>query len=732
MNKGTVKVFAADDGVSVRLTWEKPEGYDRFVVYFRREDTAYKPLLTTEKSSVRVSGIGNVLCFFKVCAVSAKNRTITVGETDNACLLQPISFLTMGSENLTRIFDGVAQYKADSSISGISPLTAFFPNAVLGKGDSPDFSKTVDKYIESNKADYFILDFYGTAINSILKIGDSFVTAQRTSGNVIPDGEPLPKILPREVYAPLLDIFIARLKELYDSDKIILVRTVLPELFGIRRHLRISSPRTELNKFLGEIEHYFIKRVNPIVIDLSWGYFGDLLRKSKGGIIFDRFYFSDCRRAIAEIVSGGGSRYYLENDNEIKLDKILYYYDNAAQRGFLPRILDRKKPAELIMRHTSREFIAENRRELIEIMQRDFSGVTDVYKRFDFGDNYDMKKTVRVISALESNTLQKLSYSELCVLFDKKYRIKRPIANFIRATLESALGCTVAVNDKNLHYMARAAYDLWDGNDPKSVADRISEYTLICSNTSVDIWGGSAVKEAINRCHNASHGCVISQNPFIWAFSKPIAYDKSLFSNELSTSEKVIKDALDKKAVQTVRESPSKWIAIDFTDITLQAARYNGGCFAADRTVKHSAFFGKIKDNAELFYLDCDKDRELITKACRNFAAFLSEKYGGNIILSRIKLCDSYRDFDGNIKPLKADKRFTENAQRLITLCEECFMQYADCYTIDISGNYISDDSYPLGGAGAARYEDMFYSSSADYIDFIVRTKPDRRSYDIL
>ena len=59
-------------------------------------------------------------------------------------------------------------------------------------------------------------------------------------------------------------------------------------------------------------------------------------------------------------------------------------------------------------------------------------------------------------------------------------------------------------------------------------------------------------------------------------------------------------------------------------------------------------------------------------------------------------------------------------------------MQYADCYTIDISGNYISDDSYPLGGAGAARYEDMFYSSSADYIDFIVRTKPDRRSYDIL
>ena len=48
------------------------------------------------------------------------------------------------------------------------------------------------------------------------------------------------------------------------------------------------------------------------------------------------------------------------------------------------------------------------------------------------------------------------------------------------------------------------------------------------------------------------------------------------------------------------------------------------------------------------------------------------------------------------------------------------------------SKNYISDENFSAGGAGIARYESDFYSSCADYIDYIVQYSPAQKYYDKL
>ena len=92
------------------------------------------------------------------------------------------------------------------------------------------------------------------------------------------------------------------------------------------------------------------------------------------------------------------------------------------------------------MFHTSREFIAENRAEIKDIIEQHYSSITDIYRYYDFGDNIEMKNAVKVIAALESNTLQNVTHGELIRLLDRQYRIKRPIANFVRATLGRCAG----------------------------------------------------------------------------------------------------------------------------------------------------------------------------------------------------------------------------------------------------------------------------------------------------
>ena len=716
-----------DENGAVVLRFDKREDCVNYTIYFRRENGRFKPLITTDKTAVRVNDVEG-LCFFRIMGSTENDRTVNIGTVDTSSLMRRTSFITMGSYNIQKIVERSPKFKADNTIRKISPLTAFFPEKI--DDDSMDGGKKVYKYIEENHSDYFIFDFYGTAVHGLIKTDNSFLTGG--IGNNGKLGEKLPNILPPEVYQPLVDIFAKEILKLYPPERIILVRTISPEFYALGRQVRKSTPKKKLNTYLENIENYFIKLVHPVIIDLSGRYFGDLSVTGDGKeAVFDRFYFADCEKALDEITSGEPGKVYKEQDINSRLEQLLCYYDNACARGLLTVLLDRKEPADALMFHTSREFIAENRAELKDIIEQHYSSITDIYRYYDFGDNIEMKNAVKVIAALESNTLQNVTHGELIRLLDRQYRIKRPIANFVRATLSGALGKDIDVNEQNLRFMTRLAYGLWEGDDPKAVPQKIEEYERIHNFTMIDMWGTGVIKRALAKATSIKMNIAISGESFVWAFDKPHAIEEKRFATADRSGAQAVAQLM-RTSVQKLAASQSRWLAVDMADVIADNAMYNGEGFTVDKQYANSDLSVILGKAGQPFTLDAEKDKERILSACDKLSAFVKQKYGGNIILCKTSLNDKVRDHDGRIKPLKTDKKKFANAKALLEMCEQRFAENTGCYVLDNSKNYVSDENFASGGAGIARFEADFYSATADYIDYIVQYSPVQKYFDKL
>lgn len=283
-----------DENGAVILRFEKREDCEKYTVYFRRENGRFKFLISTEKTAVRVNAVEG-LCYFRVTGQTSGGRTVNIGTVDTSSLMKRTGFITMGSYNVQKIVERSPKFTADNTVRKISPLAAFFPEKI-DNSDAQWESRTFE-YIKENRSDYFIFDFYGTAVHGLVKAENSFLTGG-IDGNE-KHGEKLPNILPEDVYKPLVDIFAKEILKLYPADRIILVRTISPEFYAIGRQVRKSTPKNKLNAFLEDIENYFIKKVHPVIIDLSGRYFGDLSLTGDGKeAVFNRFYFADCEKAL--------------------------------------------------------------------------------------------------------------------------------------------------------------------------------------------------------------------------------------------------------------------------------------------------------------------------------------------------------------------------------------------------------------------------------------------------
>ena len=184
--------------------------------------------------------------------------------------------------------------------------------------------------------------------------------------------------------------------------------------------------------------------------------------------------------------------------------------------------------------------------------------------------------------------------------------------------------------------------------------------------------------------------------------------------------------------VQRLTVSQSRWIAIDMADVIADNAKYNGEGFTVDKQYANSDLAVILGKAGQPFTLDAQKDKERILAACDKLSLFVKQKYGSNIILCKVSLNDKVRDYDGKIKPLVTDKKKFANAKALLKLCEERFVENTDCYILDNSKNYVSDENFASGGAGIARFEADFYSATAEYVDYIVQYSPVQKYFDKL
>lgn len=100
------------------------------------------------------------------------------------------------------------------------------------------------------------------------------------------------------------------------------------------------------------------------------------------------------------------------------------------------------------------------------------------------------------------------------------------------------------------------------------------------------------------------------------------------------------------------------------------------------------------------------------------FTQDISYRYGGNIILVRVDLKQDYIDTENRLQKLPEDPKL-QFKRRFISVCEDMFIKFTDCYVIDVAKRYYASDSHH-GGADIARYEAEFYRQAAEHMTHIM------------
>lgn len=642
---------------------------------------------------------------------SARRTALNIGSLIKPYAKKP-KVTIIGSSILYRILTAGEGFRVDTAGLYLSALTL----GSAKSGSAPegsdrtvalDIEKDIKGYFEKSGTDYLALDFYTAASIAVYKEsgenGDSYYSnTKKLRGSEFyavcrdnwvrirpPFGE--------RIWKPLVRGFAKKLKEALPSRKIVLFRSCVSARQKSGVQLRTVPENERRNRFIREMEDYFIALVHPVVVDLADKYFVE----DGSQITFEPEFYRDSYNALREIVSGSGRTYIDSAGKNPRFNRIMKYYDSMSLRQYHKRFLNLGDAADKIIAQTSVDFCARNSERILKLKD---SGVSELLSVAEFFANdagaSEMIRASEIINAVEKGNLSH-PYDYYAPAFEGKYNIVKSIAR----QLSKEYGVTVNEDSAELMFLLRGKPQL------KRYVNSLYQFTA-------DIWGSDISREAMNLCRGAHIGKYI-------CMQAPILYREKEVEVTFPESEdafcgnkwrrRITKDAFTRNGMDQLNDSEAPWLIVDFYDLICTLADYHGALFQIDDFMRRTDFYKSIKAECADCYLFEKRDMKYCFEQITRFSNDVSELYGDNIILIKADPKNVCINTDYRLEKMGNNDMF-EFKQRFISLCEERFASVTKCYVIDISKNFYSSDMYPLGGRHIAHYEDEFYRQTAEYI----------------
>lgn len=633
-----------------------------------------------------------------------------------------------GSAVLGKIFEDSEEYGVSREALILSQLTVSgTPKESADKNDAPrvklDVEKSFDRYIASSAADYIVLDFYTAASLSCYKLGECYYTAsesfrkssfyQRHEKEFTLVSQPIDE----SVWKAAIDVYAHSLLSRFSSEQIILVKLQFSDMCVNGGELRNRKSFGNLNKRIGKMEDYFYSLVKPVVIDISNYYFADASGTSISQ--FEPFFYEHMRNILREIILKRSEKtYYGLADPDIRMKRILRYYDNASARAYFDRLCDKKSAASLLIRYTTREFTAENSdylKELFIYKDAELTAVKRIFK--DREGAAELIKAAEAVNAVLKGDISK-QYSFYSIIFKRSFAVRKQFA----ALLSKCPECeNITITPEN----AETIFILRDN------PENLNKYVKMFALENVDIWGSCISREAVNRNPSLHVSSYIFKQPQVLTFEPPINCevpdDVQRFCNN-KWRMRTIADSFSRNGIQTLCDN-SKWLIVDFYDLICNMVLYNGQLFEIDDFIERTDFYRSIKNLCKPAYLFREKTKQFCADSILHFAEFVDVKYGANVILIKADLKTRYIGLDGKLHDIP-NSRDTAEKQEFIEYFENRFAELTDCYIVDISKHFYSSDSFPHGGAHIVHYEDEFYTEACAIISDIIINGSGKHIYD--
>ena len=104
-----------DENGSIVLRFDKREGCVNYTLYFRCEGGRFKPLITTDKTAIRVN-CADGLCFFRITGHTENGRTVNIGTADIFVLMKKTNLITMCSHNIQKMVERSRKCSGDRTL----------------------------------------------------------------------------------------------------------------------------------------------------------------------------------------------------------------------------------------------------------------------------------------------------------------------------------------------------------------------------------------------------------------------------------------------------------------------------------------------------------------------------------------------------------------------------------------------------------------------------------------
>lgn len=499
------------------------------------------------------------------------------------------------------------------------------------------------------------------------------------------------------IWKPLIRNFARKLLGAFDHRRIVLFRCNISAAQVKGRQLRTVHENERRNRFMREMEDYFIELVDPAVVDLSRNYFVE----EGTQITFEPDFYYDSYRAALEIVSRSGRTCVSAAADDRGFERVIKYYDSMSLRSYHKRLLDLDNAADKIIAQTSAQFAARNRERLLRLKRSGCCDITYVPTFFKGdGGAKELVRAAEIINAVEKGNLTH-PYDFYAPAFDEKFNIVRSIAR----QLSREYGVAVNESSAELMFLLRGKPQL-----KRYISDM---YSFV-----VDIWGSSVSREAVNRCRGSFINKYVVMQPPILFREKPIEYEFSEGADDFCGSRwrrNITRSALSKNGMEQLESSEAPWLIVDFYDVICTMIDYHGALFESDDFMRRTGFYKKLKPEITECYMFEKRDMKYCFEQITAFSHSVQDLYGDNIILIK---CDPKKiciNADYRLESMGNEDMF-EFKRKFISLCEERFTSLTKCFVIDISRNFYSSDSYPLGGRGIVNYEGEFYRQAGEYI----------------
>lgn len=642
---------------------------------------------------------------------SARRTAVNIGSSIKPYAKRP-KITIIGSSILYRILTAGDGFRVDTAGLYLSALTlgSAKPGSAPDGSDRTvtlDIEKDLKGYLEKSGTDYLALDFFTAGSIAVYKEsgedGDSYYSNTkklRGSDFYAVRRDNWVRIRPpfgERIWKPLVRGFAKRIKEALPNKKIVLFRSCVSARQKSGVQLRTVPENERRNRFIREMEDYFISLVHPVAVDLADKYFVE----DGSQITFEPEFYRDSYDALREIVSGSGRTYIDSAKNVPRLNRVMKYYDSMSLRQYHKRLLNLNDAADKLIAQTSVDFCARNSERILKLKD---SGVSELLSVAEFFANdagaAELIRASEIINAVEKGNLSH-PYDYYAPAFEGNFNIVKSISR----QLSKEYGVTVNEDSAELMFLLRGKPQL------KRYVNSLYQFTA-------DIWGSDISREAMNLCRGGHIGKYICMQAPILYREKEVEIDFPESEDAFCGNKwrrRIAKDAFTRNGIEQLNNSEAPWLIVDFYDLICTMADFRGVLFQIDDFMRRTDFYKSIKAECTDCYLFEKRDMKYCFEQITYFSNDVLELYGENIILIKADPKNVCINTNYRLEKMGNNDLF-EFKQRFISLCEERFASVTKCYVIDISRNFYSSDMYPLGGRHIAHYEDEFYRQTAEYI----------------